>query len=240
MKKINFVIIIAAAFFSFNISAQNADDIINKYVKAIGGYENLKNIKTLRLTGKAQVKGFDLPLIITFKRPSMVRVEVKLEDVSQVQAYDGTMGWKTDFMTGGLEAQKMEKDEEDELKFTADFEGAIIDYKKKGFSIWNAGKQKTDSSEFYKIGVLTNAKDTGYYYIDSKSYLQLERIKKRIDKNITVETVIKGYLTAEKVKFPSSLEVKIEGNDYVQVIKFDKAEVNIDIDDSIFKMPENK
>lgn len=240
MKKINFCIVILAAVFSINLYSQSADDIIKKYTNAIGGYENIKNIKTLKLSGIVHVSGLDLPLTITFKRPSMVRVEVKLEDVTQVQAYDGTMGWKTDFMTGGLEANKMEKGEEDETKFTADFEGAIIDYKKKGYTALFAGRVKTDTSDSYKLGIILNTKDTAYYYIDTKTYLQTLRVKNRGDKNVTVETVIKDYLTAEKVKFPSVLDVKIQGNENVQAIKFDKAEVNIEVDDSIFKMPENK
>ena len=48
--------------------------------------------------------------------------------------------------------------------------------------------------------------------------MQTLRVKNRSDKNVTAETVMKDYLTSDKVKFPSLHGEKIQGNENVQAI----------------------
>ena len=43
-------------------SAQTADEIINKYLQALGGQEKLKTIQTVVMEGSLSVQGFELPI----------------------------------------------------------------------------------------------------------------------------------------------------------------------------------
>jgi hypothetical protein len=51
MRKTLFLVFVSA-FLSLSVSAQNADEIIAKYVKAIGGMDKIKAVKTIKSTGK--------------------------------------------------------------------------------------------------------------------------------------------------------------------------------------------
>ena len=238
ITSVSFLFVITV--FSLNLNAQTADKVIEKYIKAIGGYDNIKKINTLRFTGNVKVHGFELPLMVTFKRPNKIRIEITFQDISQVQAYDGSVGWKTDLMTGGKIAKKMNKSEEEEIQSGADFEGAIIDYKKKGSTAKLFGKEKTDSVETYKIGIINSSGDTSFYYIDTKDNLIVKRSKIKQESKLMVNTYINSYISSDNLKFPSEMKVIIEESEDIQEIKFDKAEVNIEIDDAIFKMPDNE
>ena len=239
MKKITIAVIL---FFLFIISskspAQSADDIINKHIEAIGGLDVIKSIKTMKLSGTVAVSGFNLPLTITFKRKLKVRLEVKFQELSQVQAFDGKEAWQTDISNGGEIPEKMSDKEAEDLKTTADFEGLMVNYKKKGYNASLIGKEKLDSAETYKISIANKSGDSVYYYIEMKTFLVLKRTK--ISKDHITDTYYKNYNEYSGLILPTSLDVNPEGAEESQKVIFDKIEINLKVDDSIFKMPELK
>jgi hypothetical protein len=69
------------------------DDVLNKYVTALGGRAALEKIQTLSLTGTLENRaGQKLPFTIEEKRPGKYRETVQGTTVS-VKAFDGTAGW---------------------------------------------------------------------------------------------------------------------------------------------------
>jgi hypothetical protein len=94
------------------VSAQTADEIIAKYVKNIGGAEQIQAIKTLRRTGKLTLGGgFDVVLLRENKRPDMVRQEFTLQGMTAVTAYDGRRGWKVEPFQGKKDAEPLGEEE---------------------------------------------------------------------------------------------------------------------------------
>jgi outer membrane lipoprotein-sorting protein len=49
-----------------------------------------------------------------------------------------------------------------------------------------------------------------------------------------------NYQSFDGFMFPMSMEIKTEGTDQSQKASFTKVETDVDVDDSIFKMPETK
>ncbi|WP_323825109.1 hypothetical protein, partial [Pseudomonas aeruginosa] len=45
----------------FSVSAQTADEIIAKYITAIGGADKWRQIKSLKVEGQAEVQGLAIP-----------------------------------------------------------------------------------------------------------------------------------------------------------------------------------
>ena len=57
-----------------SLSAQTADEIIDKYIKRVGGLERIESIQTLRRTGKyTGGGGFEATIVEENARPSFVR-----------------------------------------------------------------------------------------------------------------------------------------------------------------------
>lgn len=241
MKKLYFVLI-PALFFCINFLAnsQTVDDIIQKYTESIGGMDNIKSIKTIKMTGIVAVQGVDLPLTITLKRPDKVRMDVEFQGMKQIQAYDGTTAWQVQFMKGD-EAEKMSAEQTENMKMMADFEGIMINYQKKGFTASMLGKEIVDSSETYKLAFTNTSGDSIFSYINTETFLPVKRTRYSKTKDITTSTLTKEYKKFEDVMLPVVLEIKRgDDDDTLQKITFTKVEINADINNDIFRMPEEK
>jgi hypothetical protein len=63
--------IAGAAVLATSASAQTGDEIVAKYIKAVGGMEKIQAVTTLRPTGKVIAgDGFELPVVQENKRPT--------------------------------------------------------------------------------------------------------------------------------------------------------------------------
>src|SRR5262245_2842851 len=72
----------------------SVDESIAKHVAARGGMDKLKSVQTLRMSGKMVMgPGFEAPVAVEIKRPQHMRMEMKFQGMTAVQAYDGTSGW---------------------------------------------------------------------------------------------------------------------------------------------------
>ena len=84
-------ILLSAAFF---VSAQSAEEIIHKHVKAIGGLEKIKSINTIKMTGTVDVGGgIQIPFTNYFARPDRMKIEATFQGMTQQIAVDGNSGY---------------------------------------------------------------------------------------------------------------------------------------------------
>src|SRR5256712_13003707 len=92
--------------FALRLSAQTADDIIAKCIKAVGGMDRIQAVTTLRRTGKfTGGGGFEAAVLQENKRPNKVREEFSLQGLTGVNAYDGHTGWKIEPWQGEKDAE---------------------------------------------------------------------------------------------------------------------------------------
>src|SRR5579872_6973583 len=133
-------LLVAAPFALINTAsaAYTAEDLAAKNVAAKGGAERLAAIHSLRMSGKVLVNGDQLQLgIVTLvERPGSIRQEAELQGLTLVQAFDGKEGWKINPFQGRKDPEKMSADDAKELgEDAADFTGALVDYKSKGYTL---------------------------------------------------------------------------------------------------------
>ena len=233
-----FVISISGKIFS-----QDADEIVNKYVNAIGGLDKIQAIKTIKLTGKVTANSMDIPFSQICKRPQMVLMESTIQGMTMKQAFDGTQGWMINPFMGKKDPDVMSKDAEKAIKRNADFEGQLINYKDKGSKIELIGKEDLEGSQVYNIKLTDKDNDLTNFYIDADSYLLVKQNDKiKVDtKEITAESILSNYKQVNGVLFPYSIESKSPDNPMGNAkIVVDSIEVNMTVDDSIFKMPVTK
>jgi hypothetical protein len=244
MKQIK---VLLSLLFVFSISgkifSQDADEIVNKYVNAIGGLDKIQAIKTIKLTGKVTAGGMDIPFSQICKRPQMVLMESTVQGMTMKQAYDGTQGWMINPFMGKKDPDLMSKDAEKTIKRNADFEGQLINYKDKGSKIELIGKEDLEGSQVYNIKLTDKNNDLTNFYIDADSYLLVKQNDKiKFDtKEISAESILSNYKQVNGVMFPYSIESKSPDNPMGSAkIVVDSIETNLTVDDSIFKMPATK
>src|SRR5690242_19275180 len=99
--RITFLLIAILAVFALPASAQTADEIVARYIKAVGGMDKIESVKSLRRSGKfIGGGGFEAALMQEKKRNDAVREEFSLQGMTAINAYDGKTGWKVEPWNG--------------------------------------------------------------------------------------------------------------------------------------------
>lgn len=243
MKYLKTLIIFLFLFSFFKASnSQTADEVINKYIDALGGMEKLNSIKTFKVTGKI-TGGMEIPFVQTIKRPDNMYMEMTIQGMSMKQGYDGTTAWAINPFGGNKNAEKLPPEQVKYMKQQTEIEGALVNYKDKGSSVELMGKEDVEGSDTYKIKLTDKDSDITYYYIDAASNLLIKESSKRKvkEKEISSDVMYGDYRSVDGFMMPFAVEVKSSaGQMGNQNIIIDKAEMNVDVDTNIFKMPENQ
>src|SRR4051812_36060182 len=82
------------------------DELLAKNLKAHGGAEKLSAVKSVRMIGALEyAPGSELALTIDIQRPEKVHYDFTLQGMTQMQGYDGTLGWGNDPFSGKRDAE---------------------------------------------------------------------------------------------------------------------------------------
>lgn len=220
--------------------AQSVDEIIAKSVQARGGADKLKSVQSIKTTATiAMGPGMEAPGIVIQKRPGMAHLEFTIQGLTAVQAYDGKDAWQIMPFMGKKDAEAMSADESKEMVEMADLDGPLVDYKSKGNQVELLGKEKMEGTDAYKLKVTMKNGDVKTIYIDADSFLAIKEDTKRTirgtDKD--VESSIGDYKEVGGIIFPFAIESGVKGSAEKEKVTITRIELNVPVDDSIFKMP---
>lgn len=222
--------------------AQNADEIISKYITTIGGAEKLKALKGIKMEMSVNAQGMDIPVEIVQLPDGKMYVKINLQgkEITQM-ASDGKTIWSTNFMT--MKAEKADAEASENAKLSnQDFPDALLDYKAKGYSAEYVGKETKEGTECYKVkftkkpvtlnGVKTD--DVTYYYFDTENNLAIAteaEIKEGPMKGQKSVSTMSDYQEVDGIYFPFSM------NQGGQEMKVTKISFNPIVDDKAFAFP---
>jgi outer membrane lipoprotein-sorting protein len=215
----------------------SVDEIAKKNTDARGGLEKIRALQSVRFSGKLTVQGFEIPTIMTVKRPGYVRMESTFQGTSVIQAYDGTTGWMVNPFAGAPSPTRLAGAELDDVKDNADLDGSLVDYKAKGLAVELVGKEDFKGTPVYKLKISKPSGSTEFAYIDANSFLQVRATSQRVVQGQSgeIDTELGDYKPVNGVLFPFKIETKTPGA--VISIVLDKSEANVALDDAIFKFP---
>jgi outer membrane lipoprotein-sorting protein len=242
MKKSFLIIVTLISLISFSGMTQemNQDVILDKYYHAIG-IANIKEWKTLTMTGKSTAQGMEFPVTIYMKRPDKIRVEVVIQGNKMIQVFDGQAGWSVVPWSGSSDPQEMTADEIKGMKEQADFEGALYDWKEKGHKLELLGKEDMEGSRVFVIKVTRADENVETYYIDDEEFvpIKIKSITKIQGNETESEAIPSNYKEVNGAMMPFAIENKFKGQTVSNVV-IDKYEINIDVDDNLFVKPVKK
>ena len=232
--------IIGLAIYASMASAQTADELVSKYVKAIGGADKISAIKTLRRTGKyIGGGGFEAPIVEEYKRPNMVRQDFTIQGLTGTTAYDGSVGWKIQPWEGKKDAESLEEEEMKSIIEDSDFDGPLVNYKQKGNKIEYLGLDPVDGTDAYKLKVALASGDTRIYYMDTDYYVPIKIEIKRTVRGAEreYEVSLGEYKEVSGWYQPFSVETNVKGNPNKSKVAYEKIEANVPIDSKRFAKP---
>lgn len=234
------------AFLIIPAAAQDAeltvDQIVEKHIQALGGADKLKAIQNVTASGKAVLMGgqFEAPVVMKVKRPSSMRMEMTMQGKSLIQAFDGTTAWMINPFVGSSDPQKSNDEDTQQARDDSDFiDGSLVDYKAKGNTIEQMGKEDVEGTAAYKLKVTKKSGSIEYEFLDAQTFLPIRSSGKRkqMGQEIEYESTPGNYKAVNGVMMPYSLSQKMNGKAALD-LTLDKIEVNTPMDDSIFQMPE--
>jgi photosystem II stability/assembly factor-like uncharacterized protein len=223
--------------------ALTVDQVVNRYVEARGGFPKLDALQSLRLTGKV-VFGFgDAQIEAAWgalqKRPGKIRTEVSLQGLTAVAAYDGREGWSLEPFQGRRDAQKNSADDAKLLAQSADIEGPLVHWREKGHRVEYLGTEDVDGTLAHKLRVTLKDGDTKTLFLDPDYFLEIrvETVSRIRGAERITETDLGSYEQVEGVWIPFSIESGRKGEPRQARYTIDRAEGNVDAEDSLFVFP---
>jgi hypothetical protein len=235
------LVVICAVFFwaPLLLGAQTVDEIIAKNIQAHGGMDKLKSVQTRRLSGKLSIGSFEARFVEENKRPDKVREEAIIQNMTQVQAYNGTTAWQISPFEGRRDPELMSADDSKGLQVSADIDGPLADYKDKGHKAELVGHDPVEGTDCYKIRLTLKNGDVRYYYLDTDSYLEL-KVETQTSVRGTIEEgeIYYGdYDQVNGVYYPFAYETGEKGSPDRVKYTVEKIEQNVALDDALFAVP---
>ena len=223
---------------SFAVQAQNLNKVLDNYYDAVG-MKKLLNTNTIIMKGKIVQMNMELPMTMFRKRPDKMRMEAEIQGNKFVQAYNGKDGWAIMPWTGSTDPQPLTDDQVKLLEQEADIEGDLYNWKEKGFDVTLEGSDEMEGTPVFKIKVVKPSGNDYTYYIDKDNYVVLREDARVKVQGTPIEssTYYSNFKSVDGMIMPFSIESKMNGQVTSQ-ITIDSVEVNQNIDDSMFDMPE--
>ncbi len=224
--------------------AYTAAELAAKNVEAKGGSAGAKANHSLSLSGKRRVNAdtIELGLVTLVVPPHSIRYEALLQDLTQVQAYDGTQAWQINPFQGRKDPEKLSADDAKDLsEDAADFIGALVDYQAKGYTLDYLGTEDIDGTEAHKLRVSRPNGNVTYVYLDPDYFLEIRTVNRRIEHGVPSESItdygdyekVNGvYVALARESWP-----KGGGSSSREKVQYDKAEANVAVDQHLFQFP---
>lgn len=233
--------IVASVFcLAVALSAQTAEELVAKNIEAKGGMDKIKAIKSVRMTADFDAGGFKAVVGQESKRPDMVRDTFTIQGMTEIDAYDGSSGWKISPFGGKKDPELMGEDQLRGMVEEADFDGPLMDYQAKGNTVEYLGHDQVDGDDVYKLKVTLKNGDIFYYYLDPDTYLEI-----LVEKQIFIRGAVResateygSYKPVNGVMYAFSMASGSKNDpDSRSKINVRKIEVNVPVEDNDFKMP---
>jgi outer membrane lipoprotein-sorting protein len=216
------------------IHAQSLDQIVKNFTTA-NKLDQTSGIKTVKITAKMSMMGMDVPIEMWMKNPNMIKTVTNISGQEIVSSFDGQKGWTVNPMTGSTEPQEMTPDQITQAQGNNIFQNKIKDYLGKG-QLALLGEESVNGKPAFKLKATPAGGPDVTMYIDKSSYL-LVKTSTSVDQggqSMTVDSYPSDYKEFSGLMIPMKTTSSTSGMDFV--ITYTNVEVNVPIDDSIFKL----
>ena len=214
----------------------SADDILNKYLQAIGGPAAIDKMKTLIMKGAyAGANGEKLNYEVQMAAPDKFYINVTTSQGTIERGFDGSVGWEK----GPRGVNELAAAVLDDLKATFLFY-RNLKLKEQFPQTRVSGREKIGDRNTIIVTGRTADKKVERLYFDAESGLLLRRISytQTMVGVIPYQIDFEDYRDVDGVKLPFTVRVSaVEVGNPVSTRTYSEIKLNAPIDDVKFKMP---
>lgn len=212
----------------------SADDILNKYIQAVGGAAAVEKITSRVETGTIVLGGRQVPLEILAKHPNKRISTVHTPNGDNITAFDGHSGWIAN--PGPRPPREMSMPETEAISFDATFH-MPTELRKMFTRFRVVPAEKIDGHEVLQVIGFNEGKPPMRFFFDKESGLLVRTIRYTdtpLGRNPT-QVDYADYHEEVGVKIPLQWTVARPGGRFT--IQISKVEQNAPIADSKFEKP---
>ena len=220
--------------------AQTVDELVARHVAARGGYEKLKAVQTIKITRTVATQFSNVKVVIYKKRPNLFRAEQTAPGQPMVpRGINAEGAWDT---VQGRIAQRPAAAAAETRDIDGDFDGLLVDWKEKGYTVTVEGKEPLPDGDAYKLKVATRGGAVRYVYLDARTYLERRQtgmivLPNNRRENTTLD--FSNYKTVDGIQFAFNIDEDRSGPQITQSFATytEKIELNVPMDDTLFATP---
>ncbi|HXV75285.1 MAG TPA: hypothetical protein VD788_03130 [Candidatus Polarisedimenticolaceae bacterium] len=218
------------------VAATELDEIVAKHVEAKGG-DRWKAIETMKMSGSFTAFSIVAPFELIRKRDRKFSLDHEMNGHPVKIGFDDAVLWWDHAMLGPGAKKIPDGPDRHAVEREIDFVTPLFDHAERGFELKLVGP--TEFEGFPVIAIeLTRPDDTvETWYLDRETYLEFARESPGSDFGtpMTVRTFFDDFRRVEGVMIPFVVESQWYTRD--RVMRVEKVEINVPVDDAIFAMP---
>lgn len=212
------------------------DQVLDRYVKAVGGREAWHKFTSRTIMGTIEVPSMGLSgtVLVHEKAPNRVLLAVIINGAAFRQGFDGTVGW-TDDPKDGLREQSGA--ELAEARRQSDFFRAV-DQRRLYSKLSVTGREKIGDRDTYVVeATVPEGSEPTRMYFDSESGLLLRVISQNHDADgvSEVREDFEDYREVDGIKMPFTSRQTTDEVTYTT--RYSEVHHNVDLDDAEFAKP---
>lgn len=216
------------------INAQTLEAIVKNYTVA-NKLDKVSSIKTVKITGNMSMMGMEMPVEIWMKNPNKIKTVTNINGQQMVQLFDGEKGYMINPMTGSSDAVEIGADEAKQMLRSNVFYNYMEEYLKNG-QLALVGEEAVNGSPAFKIKATIPGGTVLNLFIDKALY-RLVKTTATVNSqgmDVSVESYPSDFKETNGLILPMKTTTSTSGMEFVT--NFTKVEVDIPMDDSVFKI----
>ena len=246
-------LVMVAGMMAIPCPAQNAQKIVDEYVRAIGGEKAVAAQRTQSISGSVRVKGTGddedsseslgtYSLVV--KAPNKFYSEFGVGAARDVVAFNGKSAWEKN---GGAAAVTLTGPSAFEAEAEARYlNGRLVHLKRDKVGVHLVGNADVHSQTAYQVELAFSPEVKRELFFDTGTHLLVREIRPAIGAATgegaasgtgSVQTDYFDYRAVKGVMEPQSMEVTRDGKTYT--ISVTHIDLNSDVSDAIFNFPSN-
>jgi len=232
MKKLVFVL--AGLIVVFAINAQSLDEIVKKYSSVMKS-DKLAEITSIKITGKMSAMGMEMPMVMLMKNPNKIKVIYSFNGQDMVSVFDGTKGYMINPMMGSSSPVELTGEQLKQVQDNNPFRNVLLNYFKNG-QLTLEGQENVNDKPAFKLKA-TSGSSPVFLFVDKGSYM-LVKTSATVDQmgtSMNIDSYMTDYVDIDGVIMPKKTTAMANGME-AGIITLDKIEVNIPLEDSVFKI----
>lgn len=186
----------------------NADEVIAKYINAIGGADEINKLTSIVMTGDMTMQGMTLDVTQKRMNPNLEMMDMKMNGQTVVHlAFNGQTGYQTQMGN----KQNLSEDEINDYKENKGLVQQVF-YKSDGYKLEVAGVEKVGDNDAYKIKVTSpsGTKSTEYYDTQTGYLIKEDKTIKAGGQEVQQTIEHSNYKKVGNVMLPFTNAISVE------------------------------